>query len=225
MLCGRLGFWQLSRLSERRAYNAVLLSRLGQPRLTATGFPGDTAEGHYRRGTASGVLQYELEIAWAPRARQGSPGVNFLTPLKVAGSDTMLLVDRGWAYSPDAKSVDFARWRERDTTTVSGYLETWSQPCSSDATASLPPDCAERDARVLRRLNRKAVERLVGAPVAPYLLMQTSDSVLRADSVPVRVEIPELDEGPHLGYAYQWFAFATIALAGGIALARRKPSR
>lgn len=224
-VCARLGFWQLSRLAERRAYNATLLSRLSLPALNPPAFPRDTATGHYRRATAAGIMQYGREIAWAPRVREGSPGVNFLTPLALVGTDTLLLVDRGWAYSPDAGSVDFTRWREADSTRVSGYLETWSQACAGGSAVAFAPGCADREARVLRRLDRRAVEQLVGAPVAPYLLMQTSDSILRVDSVPPRVAVPDLGEGPHLGYAYQWFAFATIALAGGIALARSQPSR
>ena len=41
----------------------------------------------------------------------------------------------------------------------------------------------------------------------------------RAD-VPARLTLPPVtDEGPHLGYAIQWFLFGTIAFAGaGIAL-------
>jgi surfeit locus 1 family protein len=32
--------------------------------------------------------------------------------------------------------------------------------------------------------------------------------------LPRRLPPPSLDEGPHLNYAIQWFAFATIALVG-----------
>ena len=33
---------------------------------------------------------------------------------------------------------------------------------------------------------------------------------------PVRREMPVLDEGPHRGYAIQWFFFAATALVGAI---------
>jgi cytochrome oxidase assembly protein ShyY1 len=57
--------------------------------------------------------------------------------------------------------------------------------------------------------------------VASYLVFQTSDSVAKPDSVPVRLAYPALDEGSHENYAIQWFSFATIALVGGVALYRR----
>jgi surfeit locus 1 family protein len=220
-ICGRLGLWQLSRLGERRAANARLLERLGEPVVRIDSLPTDTGDGHYRMARARGAMWYDRELAWAARVHQGSPGVNFLTPMRFAGTDTVLLVDRGWAYSPDARSTEFARWREADTLAVTGYVETWAHDCGVVAGNPLPRACADSASRVLRRLDRSAAERLVGAPVAPYLLMQTSDSALRADSVPVRAATPVLGEGPHFSYAFQWFAFAVVSIAGGIALARR----
>jgi len=224
-VCARLGIWQTERLAARQAHNAMLTARLGDPAVPLGALPSDTGAGHYRRVTVRGTLDYSREIAWAPRMRHGSPGVNLLTILRPAGSDTGVLVDRGWAYSPDAKSVEFRRWRERDTVELAGYVETWAQDCAVVEGASLPPPCGDSGTRLLRRLDRRAAERIIGEPVAPYLVMQTSDSVLRADSVPVRADEPVLDEGPHRGYALQWFAFAAIALVGGAVLAWRGSAR
>ena len=220
-VCVRLGVWQVSRLGERQAHNALLLGRMAGARIAAESLPADTGEGHYRLASAHGRADYAREVAWAPRMRQGSPGVNVFTPLRRPGTDTVLLVNRGWAYSPDAKSVTLARWRERDTLAVSGYVETFTQDCGSSAPA-LPAICGDSVTRVLRKLDRRTAERLIGAPVAPYIVMQTSDSALRADSVPARVEAPVLDEGPHRSYALQWFGFAIVSLVGGVALARKR---
>jgi cytochrome oxidase assembly protein ShyY1 len=64
--------------------------------------------------------------------------------------------------------------------------------------------------------------------VAPiYLVVLLPEDSART-GIPARVPIPEVtDEGPHLGYAFQWFIFATIAFVGaGIALrAGRPPAR
>ena len=224
-VCIRLGVWQTSRLSGRVAHNQVLSARLAEPAMSVSSLPGDTAAGHYRRVSASGLLGYSREIVWAPRMRQGSPGVNFLTALKIPGSDTAVLINRGWAYSADAKSVDFSRWHERDSVAVNGYVETWSQDCGAVDGTPLPTACGDSAKQLLRRLDRRAAERILGIPVAAYIVMQTSDSALHADSVPVRVEEPVLDEGPHRGYAFQWFGFAIVAIVGGIALALSGRSR
>jgi surfeit locus 1 family protein len=210
----RLGVWQLSRLHQKRAFNATLAARLASPTADIPTLPPDTALGHYRRVTASGELLYGRQVIYAGRTHEGSPGVNFLTPMKIAGHDSVFMIDRGWAYSPDAATIDAARWHERDSATVAGFAETFA---GVDRGAA-----ARRDKRTVHALDHAAIEAAVGLPVEPYVLVQTSDSALHGDSIPVRAEIPTLDEGPHESYAIQWFSFAVVAVVGGVALSRRK---
>ena len=204
----RLGVWQLSRLQQKRAFNAVLLDRLGSPLVAVQSLPGDTALGHYRRVSAGGTMLYDREVAYAGRSHEGSPGVDLLTPMKIAGRDTVVMVNRGWAYSFDAATIDHARWREKDSSRVAGYAETFAGKEKSAGP------------RRVHALDRAAIQAMVGLPIAPYVVVQTSDSA-HADSVPVRLEIPAPDEGPHKSYAIQWFSFALVAVVGGVALSRR----
>lgn len=218
-LCGaavfaRLGVWQLSRLAERRAFNATLLKRLDNPPVDVSGLPKDTSDAHYRRVTLRGTWRYDKEVLWAGRTRNGSPGVNFLTPLQVEGRDSVIIVNRGWAYSPDATTIDNSRWRDGDSATIAGYVETWRPERQAAAGAT-------RRERTVHTLAHQAIAASTGLPVASYLVVQTSDSVAKPDSVPVRLVYPALDEGSHENYAIQWFSFATIALVGGVALYRR----
>jgi surfeit locus 1 family protein len=70
------------------------------------------------------------------------------------------------------------------------------------------------DDRIVRRVSRQELAGRVPYPVAPYYLVQTGDT---ADARhPARREIPALDEGPHRGYAIQWFFFAAVALMGAL---------
>jgi surfeit locus 1 family protein len=208
----RLGVWQLSRLQQKRAFNAVLLDRLGSPLVAVESLPGDTALGHYRRVSAGGTMLYDREVAYAGRSHEGSPGVDLLTPMTIAGYDTVVMVNRGWAYSEDAASIDNSRWREKDSSWVAGYAETFAGTERGSTRAAL---------HRVHALDRAAIQTMVGLPVAPYIIAQTSDSALRRDSVPVRLETPVPDEGPHKSYAIQWFSFALVAVVGGVALSRR----
>jgi surfeit locus 1 family protein len=205
----RLGVWQLSRLQEKRAFNAVLGQRLAAPPADITALPADTALGHYRRVSATGTMLYGREVVYAGRSHEGAPGVDLLTPMKVAGHDTVVMINRGWAFSPDAGSIDDSLWKEKDSASVAGYAETFSG--KERAVAQ----------RRVHALDHAAIEKLVGLPVAPYILVQTSDTARHADSVPVRLGVPALTEGPHQSYAIQWFSFALVAVVGGVALARR----
>lgn len=215
----RLGLWQLSRHRERADFNAVLAARLAQPPAPLDTISlADSAGVRGRRVTVSGVFRYDLEQVVAGRVSEGSPGVHLLTPLERPGADTLLVVLRGWVYSPDAKSVVTAAWRERDSVTVSGYLI----PIPDDGVASTG---AERPGDPLRRVSLRALRARIAAPIHAAQLVMTSDSLRRADSVPRRLPPPTIDPGPHWSYMWQWFGFAAVAVIGGVALFRRGRSR
>ena len=201
--CIRLGFWQISRLHERRERNALVRSRLDSAEVAFAARPRDTALARFRRVRVTGTPDYAHELIYAVRTHNGSPGVNFLTPVRVAGSDTAVLVNRGWVYSPDGSTVDSTKWRERDTT-FSGYIEEFP-PVAGAAYASRP--------NVISRLGYPIVARTLPYPVATAYVVMLGDSSMSADRV-ARLTIPPLDEGPHFSYAVQWFGFALVALVG-----------
>lgn len=213
LVCIRLGFWQLGRLEERRTWNTHLEQRLIAAPITVTALPADSAAGHYRRVSAHGRLDFDRQVALATRSFQGSPGVHLLTPLRL-DDGTIVMVNRGWVYAPDAMTIDAAKWRERegDAVTVTGYAETWS----GHQTVPVPESL-----RVVRALDSLAVARLVGAPILTYYIAQTSDSA-RGTERPVRLSEPVLSDGSHRSYAIQWFSFALVAVIGGTLLVREE---
>lgn len=205
------GFWQLRRLRERQARNAAIIAaQRGAPEPIAS-LPR-SAEARYRPAAAAGRFDYEHELVLAGRTHQGSPGVELLTPVRLPGSDTAVLVDRGWVYSPDAGTVDRARWREGDSARVTGYVELYA-PDAGTTRSVLDP-------RIVRRVSRSEVAGRVPYPLAPWYLVQTGDT---ADARhPARRAIPALDDGPHRGYAVQWFSFAIFALVGALFVVLRE---
>lgn len=216
VVCTRLGFWQLGRLAERRAWNAHLEERLAAAPVPVGDLPADSSLGHYRRVNASGTYLDEGQVALAGRSSLGSPGVHVLTPLHLTDG-RVVMVNRGWVYAADAMTIDHARWREheRDTVTVSGYAETWS----GRERAPLPPA-----QHVVRALDSAAVSQRVGSAVLPYVVVQTSDSA-PSTTRPVRLGAPVLDDGSHRSYAIQWFSFALVAVIGGTLLVREELAR
>ena len=199
----RLGIWQLHRRGERRARNALVLARTSAPEVDVRQLPRDTAESRFRRVRVTGVPDYDHELLWAARTHSGSPGVNLITPVRLPGSDTAVLVNRGWVYSPDGATIDEAKWREKDTTFI-GYAD--ELPVAGGTAYATKP-------RTIARLGFNAVSKALPYPVAPIYVVMTGDSASAADRV-ARLTIPPLDEGPHLNYAIQWFGFALVALVG-----------
>ena len=204
----RLGFWQISRLHERRARNAELSARLAAPPVSLDSL-SDTLS--YKRSTVTGVPDYTNEVLYTGRSHDGSPGVYVLTPLVTKPNARAVLVIRGWVYAPDAATIDLSKWHE-DRQSYTGYI------------AALPhnPAPAPPKERKVRTLDRKSLQGLFPYMLSPmYLVAQDS----AGPNAPIRLPPPRLDDGPHLSYAIQWFAFAAIALAGAVVVARRTQSQ
>ena len=111
--------WQIKRLQQRRAVNALVAARWALPPLLIRDRSVSADSARQRRVTARGVYDYAAEKTWPGRSFQGTPGVALITPLRLPDGSAVL-VDRGWVPSPDAYHVDATRYREPDTATIAG---------------------------------------------------------------------------------------------------------
>jgi surfeit locus 1 family protein len=212
-VCVRLGIWQLDRRRQRQAMHARIEARIREPARPVVAVDRDTAHSRFSMAVVSGVPDYEHEVVLTHRGHDGAPGVDLLTPVRLAGRDTAVMVNRGWVYSPDGMHIEPERWRDT-ATTFTGYV---------DAFQSAPGDSVPE--RRIRRASYEAIARKVPYPILPFYVVALADSA-RPDSASaapriIRLAPPKLDDGPHLSYAFQWFGFAMISLIGaGIVTAR-----
>ena len=212
----RLGVWQLSRLSERRAYNRKVQAERALPPVsldTGTVTPVGESLAH-RRVTVTGVYDPAGELVLRGQSEQGVAGVRLVTPLRIAGKDSAVLVQRGFVPSPDAMTVDQGAVTEAGERTVAGIVSVLpdSEPQGDERTVN--------GQKTWRRVDLRAARLRVSYPLLPILILQTPDPSL--PSSPRRDEAPALDDGPHLSYAIQWFAFATTALVVGVLVGLRR---
>jgi surfeit locus 1 family protein len=213
LIFSRLGMWQLERLHERRARNEAIAARLHTPALQLAQLPPDSAGAHWRRALVTGSYDFDHQIVLSGRTHDGSPGVQIITPLHPEGGGPAVLVNRGWVYSPDAASVELAKWDEPPHARVVGYVEDFVH--DGQGVARLPSH-----PNAWRRLDAKELESAFPFPIAPYYVVALDSlATYRIEhglptSTPVRLEIPVMDDGPHMNYAIQWFTFAVVALVG-----------
>ncbi len=215
-LCARLGFWQRSRLHQRRARNAEVSAQRALPEvdLAAPGRP-PLAE---RRVTARGSYDPGHEMLLRTQVDAGTPGVHVITPLRLPGQDSALLVDRGFLPSPDGlQVVGLDRLAEPGEVTVRGL----ALPLAPAPRGGAP---LERDGHLSwQALDPAGLAERLPFPVLPVVVLQAPDSAL--PKWPRRVAPRPLDDGPHLSYMLQWWAFATIALVGAVTVSRAGRAR
>lgn len=213
-VCVRLGFWQLDRRAWRAAINAGIEQRMAEPPVDLTRPPRDTAGWLYRRVQVRGAPDAQRAIVLPGRLYRGTPGAHVLVPLPLGAGDAVL-VDLGWAPAADGATVD---------------LDALQLGAPLDGTALVLPFPGEEpgartgevsvDDNAFRRV-WYALDPAAMRAQFPYGLGDVLLQLLPAENspeLPIRMEAPPLDPGPHLGYAIQWFSFATIAIVGWLVM-------
>jgi surfeit locus 1 family protein len=212
LVCARLGVWQVHRLRERRANNAIAQSARSAPtvQLKAATPAGDTL--FNRRIEAVGRYDPNHTVVLRGRSYEGSPGVEVISPLVLSDGRSAVLVNRGFVPSPDGFTVETDSLREPGEVRVEGIA--LSVPSGGGAPL-------ERNGRTTwGRLDLEALRAQLPYTIAPIYLRQLPDSIL--PRFPRRLEPPPLDDGPHLSYAIQWFAFSIMAVVfGGVVIKQR----
>ncbi len=210
----RLGFWQLDRLELRRAFNAHYLEVAALSPLEISAAPAeDLATMEYRPATVTGVYDYENQVALRNQYNDLVYGYHLITPLILADGSA-ILVNRGWI--PASGNETPADWRKYDQPgeqTVSGVLRLGEEP----EMGGIPdPELAEGQTRLefWNNLNLARIARQIPHPLLPVYLQpdQPADNS-QPPILPARPEI-EISEGPHQGYAMQWFTFAAMLFFG-----------
>lgn len=214
----RLATWQFQRLADRRAANAQILARMEQQPLALDGAALDVEAVVLRRATARGVYDYDQELLLRNRSYNELPGIHVIVPLRIAGSDAAVLVDRGWLPYEVSSPEQRGEYQERPAgeVTVTGILRGSMVRASrfSPEDPPLGPDRPRLDA--WHRIDIPRIQEQTPYPLLSLYLEETPESAADQRRFPRPVPEITLSEGRHLVYAIQWIAFAII-LAGGYA--------
>jgi surfeit locus 1 family protein len=202
LVCLRLGFWQLSRLKERRAANAAALAARAAPQVGLDGSSAMNLRFSGRNVRAVGHYDHTHDVVLRGRAYNGAPGVEIVSPLVLGDGRTAVLVNRGFMPTPDAVTVQTDSVRELGKVRVEGT----ALPITSGGGRPVGREHQTSWAR----LDLDALSARMPYRLAPLYIRQSPDP--RLPRFPRRLEPLPIDDGPHLNYAIQWFAFAGMAV-------------
>lgn len=198
-----LGEWQLRRLDERRATNAQVVEFAEQDPVpyesVMTGVMQDADE--WRPVTVTGT--YTGETYQARYRNQGIAGSEPVSVLK-ADDGREVLISRGFIPRPQGQPDPDAPPPPEGKVTVVGYVQRNEQ---GNPNAVTPHDFH------IRLINSDKIGDSLGRElVNGYIAATSSDP---ADHELVQpTSLPQLTEGSHQSYAWQWFSFAVIAVIG-----------
>lgn len=209
----RLGFWQLDRREQRRAYNAEIREQLSLPPLPLTEdvLPADPVDLKNRQAIVEGEYDLSRQVALTHQHRDDYlPGFHLITPLVFAGGSRAVLVDRGWLPAAEQATENWSKYDVVEPVTVTGYIKLSQTLKNSDGTGraleGLQPEWY--------RVDIAAIEAQMPYRLLPVYI-QKAPSPDEGGHLPFRSALDlDLSEGNHLSYAIQWFIFATILGVG-----------
>ncbi len=204
-----LGLWQLERAREKLEFRERIATRAHAEWQRISPALVDAASLEHYRAVARGYYDGAYQVLLDNRVRGGQPGYHVITPLRLAGGETRLLVNRGWVPWGSDRGVLPEIDVPQGLVEVRGRLHVPSQ--RGFTLGEDEPLGRQRPAR-WQRLDLSRYGAAVPHPVQPVVME------LAADAAPggfVR-EWTDGDDGwvaRHRGYAFQWFALAaTLAV-------------
>jgi len=217
VVCFTAGFWQLSRLSAKRALNARRAAALAAPAEPLGSSPEELARQVGRKVVAEGVYDESRHVLLSARFHKADLGVQVVTPLFTTTGQA-LLVDRGWMRAEDGQTAYPESLPEPGARRVTGVLD------SLPRRSGMPPwrrlESSGHEHWSTHELDSASVAANVPYRLASYVLLALPGP--DAPPQPVRTGPPMLDEQVHVSYAIQWFAFGFVTVAGTLALALRR---
>lgn len=215
VLMVNLGFWQLRRLDERRAHNAEVAAAMSQAPsdigayLDAFGPPPQ-----YTAVAAAGTYLPDAEVRIGNRSSGGQPGFWLATPLEL-GDGRAVAVVRGWVPRRSLSGTD-----DRSPAPPEGEVVVAGLAFDSVGGGRVA-QVSEGETPEISRMDLDRFAAVSGVDVEDVWIRLRVQSPPQAEGLPVPVPDPDLGDGPHLSYAFQWFFFSAGAVVVYALILRR----
>ena len=205
VLCVHLGNWQAAKASAKAKESAAFAARAQAAPQALTARLQDPADLQGAPVVVRGHYLIDQQVFLDNQQDHGRAGVHVIAPLRIEGSNVLVLVNRGWAPWGQSR-VELPQVpapKGEVVVTGSAVQPVFKKPF-------LMPDREDANPRIWNQINLARYAANTGAPVQPMVILQNqadaSDGLVR-DWPP-----PEDRVAMHRSYAWQWYAIATVLL-------------
>lgn len=202
----RLGFWQLERLESRRAFNEHYLTQISAKPIFLNDHNNydEIAQMEYRQISVSGNYDFNQEIYLQNQAYQNVPGYRVVTPLLIENKNIAVYIDRGWIAFDDLDNINNINNKFSEKQMVSGIVRK-SQP---DFNLFNKSTRQNQTNKFFLYVDLENLQSRTNYEITPfYIQLESKDNSEKPYS---QLSEIDLSEGPHFGYALQWFFFASL---------------
>ncbi|MFT3850314.1 MAG: SURF1 family protein [Propionivibrio sp.] len=219
------GQWQWNKAALKAERQLQRDTRSAQPALAMPATPADAATLADRRFFAEGGYEPQFQILIDNRTYNEQAGYHVVTPLRIAGSDVRLLVNRGWIAAPAERQVVPSFATPAGRVRVDGVAVV---PPARFFSLGSPSETGPAWQTVWQNLDLERYRAAVDFPVQPVVLqLDPAASARDAGGGFVREwSRPDDKRLINVGYALQWWTFAATAFALWVVLGfRRRPAQ
>lgn len=192
-----LGQWQVGRAQYKENLQQRYDTLAREPAVHIGGQPLPRDDILFRRVEVRGEYAPQYTVFVDNRIHQHQPGFHVATPLRIAGSQQYVLVNRGWVAAHRDRSLPEVATPAGEQV-VEGVAVAWSERY-----LELSPQVAED--RVWQNLVFERYRQKTGLELQPFVIQQEgkmNDGLVRAWSR------PDLGRNTHRAYAFQWYALS-----------------
>jgi surfeit locus 1 family protein len=198
-----LGVWQLGRASQKQALQEQVDQRSELATWTERDLLGaiDPQTGLHRKVQLTGEWVAEANLFLDNRQMAGRVGFFLVTPLRLAGSDRVILVQRGWV------PRDFTdRTRVPLVATPAGVVRIEGRLAPAPGKLFELGDPGTGPIR--QNIDVAALSQETGLALLDLSVLQTGDATEGLQRNWPRITV---DVHKHHGYAFQWFGLCALA--------------
>ncbi len=170
-------------------------------------------EMEYRSVCAVGMYDFDHQVGLRNQYWNDQFGYHLLTPLMMSDG-TAVIVDRGWIpVEGNDTAIDWSVFNVDKATEICGIIRLGRE--RPDVGGRPDPTLAAGENRLdlWNNVNLERLSEQMPYPLESIYIQADPDEGDQTPPVPFQPEI-EISEGPHLGYAGQWFTFAAILFFG-----------
>lgn len=200
-----LGQWQTRRAAEKEAIEARQQARESAPTLLLGAQAGTADEMEFRRVKLKGSFLPDWTVYLDNRPYKSAAGFHVLTPMRLAGSETHVLVARGWVRRD---VTDRTRLPSLPAPPGEVEIEGVARKAPGQV-LQLGTAAPLRPGAILQNVDAAAFAQASGLPTLPFIVEQATEV---KDGLVRDWPRPSSGVDKHRGYAFQWYALAATAL-------------
>ena len=203
LVCFSFGMWQVDRADEKQQLAEQFRLQSERAPISLNGSADFNTLSEYQRAQVTGTYIPEAEVLLDNIVLKGKAGFHVLTPLKIEGRDSVVLIDRGWIPLGRDRSIIPDIDTPLGRRSLTGILAMpRDKPMFINSTN-------EHWQKIVLYADLESISKKLGYAVIPLSIRLNPDD----ESGFARIwPLHDAKVSMHVGYAVQWFVFSGFAL-------------